>query len=959
MSLQTTFLDWKRPLLDGVTELLLEGYSGGLLDLRDTMIIVPTMNSGRRLRERLARAVGEQGGAVLPGVVTPPHGLLSGYNGGEVIAGRVETLAAWIAALRSVRSGDFPVLFPLVGVGKTPDENRLRRITSTAEKFRKLRADLGEQGLSMQALSIREDWSSESERWLELARLEQLYLDQLSRRGKIDLPVAQQRVAEQPALPENVSRVLLLAVPDPLPLALEVLDTWSQKIPVEVIVHAPPELREQFDRWGRALPAEWEEVEIDLTGVSIILADNPAAQAEQLLQLPPDFTSGSATGSSKNVDIAVDDLAVGVLNPEVIPFIEQELLDRGTAAWNPAGVLCTRHHLTRLLSSFCELLQDDSYAAFSRLVRRHSLLTMIGQKSEFSADRMLTQLDLVQNHYLPTTFSRLIECTRDYHQGGQNETKATDLLLVLELLQPLIKQAEKSLTGGLRAFLQAALSGQQLNSDRPDDRELLLVAEQLAGLLKSFDQLEESNYQLASGEQIQLLMQELRTLKVHPERPPVSVELEGWLELQWNDAPCLLLSGMNEGFVPEAVIGDLFLPDSAREQLGLKNNRSRFARDAYLLSALIASRTGDGCGVQIVVGKNSSRGDPLRPSRLLFQCAPTQLPQRVRELFGAAPRSTNASQSTGWQLHPLPRQYGDTISVTDFSRYLACPFRFYLARVLGMQRVDDRVQELTYARFGQICHRVLEQFGRSELRDSADSEEIARALLQRADALMHGIFGQELPTALIIQRETLRQRLRRAADVQAQLRQEGWRIIDVERKYRKEDSFELDGTLISGTIDRIDQHENGRYRLLDYKTGGKVLNPDKSHLGKPGDETSAYNILNLGKKPRAWVDLQLPLYHIMLSQQLQGEIEVGYFALPSAGAEAGVYPWELTEEITSSALVCARGVIADIRAGHFWPPAAKPGYDDFADLFSGSPEKQVVAVAARGLQGRADEQESK
>jgi ATP-dependent helicase/nuclease subunit B len=957
MPLQKIHLDWKRPLLDELTELLLGEYSGGLLDLRDTLIIVPTTNAGRRLRERLARAVGKQGGAVLPGMVITPHGMLSGYIGPELIAGRVETVAAWIATLRRVRSGDFPVLFPLVGVDKPAEENKLRRITSTAEKFRKLRVDLGEQGLSIQALAARDDWNSEPERWRELAGLEQLYLDQLSRRGKIDLSSAQQLVAEQPVLPECVNRVLLLAVPDPLPMALKVLDIWSQKIPVEVIIHAPQEIQERFDRWGRPLPASWEEAEIPLQRVNVRLADKPAAQAAQLLQIPPGFAPGIVTGSIEKVKLPVDDLAVGVLNPEVVPFLEQELQDAGTASWNPAGVLCVQHHLTRLLSGFCELMQDDSYTAFSRLVRRHSLLAMLEQKGGFSIDRMLTQLDQVQNYYLPATFSRLVECAGDYHQGVKNETRATDLMLVIDMLTPLLKQAGKSLTGGLRAFLQLVLSGQRLKSDRPDDRVLLLVAEQLAGLLSSFEQLQESNYQLTGGEQIQLLLQELRTLKYHPERPPVSVELEGWLELHWNDAPCLLLSGMNDGFVPEAVVGDLFLPDSAREQLGLKNNRSRFARDAYLLSAIAASRTGDDSGLQIVVGKNSSRGDPLRPSRLLFQCSPAQLPGRVRELFGAAPRSTGTTRSSSWQLHPALRQHGDTISVTDFRRYLSCPFRFYLARVLRMKSVDDRVQELTAARFGQLCHRALEQFGRSELRDSTDDQEIAYALLKRADALIHGTFGQELSTALMIQHETLRQRLRRAAKVQAQLRQDGWRIIDVEREFRNENTFELAGIRISGTIDRVDRHENGRYRLLDYKTGGRELQPDKNHLGKPDDETRGYNILNGGKKPRAWIDLQLPLYHAMLSQQLQGVIEVGYFALPSTGAEAGIYPWELTEEMTTSALECARGVIDDIRAGRFWPPAARPGYDEFADLFSGTPEKQVAAEAARWLQGRADAEE--
>ena len=64
--------------------------------------------------------------------------------------------------------------------------------------------------------------------------------------------------------------------------------------------------------------------------------------------------------------------------------------------------------------------------------------------------------------------------------------------------------------------------------------------------------------------------------------------------------------------------------------------------------------------------------------------------------------------------------------------------------------------------------------------------------------------------------------------------------------------------------------------------------------------------------------------------------DVGYFALPKAVSETGVTTWtDLDEALMASAARCAEGVVKDISAGRFWPPAEGVRYDDFALLFNG------------------------
>ena len=72
------------------------------------------------------------------------------------------------------------------------------------------------------------------------------------------------------------------------------------------------------------------------------------------------------------------------------------------------------------------------------------------------------------------------------------------------------------------------------------------------------------------------------------------MDIQGWLELAWEDAPHLLVAGVNEGQLPEAIHGDLFLPNTLRELLGLRTNADRLARDTWLMELLLATRAESG-----------------------------------------------------------------------------------------------------------------------------------------------------------------------------------------------------------------------------------------------------------------------------------------------------------------------------------------------------------------------------
>jgi ATP-dependent helicase/nuclease subunit B len=164
--------------------------------------------------------------------------------------------------------------------------------------------------------------------------------------------------------------------------------------------------------------------------------------------------------------------------------------------------------------------------------------------------------------------------------------------------------------------------------------------------------------------------------------------------------------------------------------------------------------------------------------------------------------------------------------------------------------------------------------------------------------------------------------------------------------------------VLNGRVDRLERHERtGAVRALDYKTGERGDPPEKMHLGPVRDTTPPYAQVAFGDKPRAWTDLQLPLYRHLIAQSgsYAGPISTGYFVLPRAVRDTDVMMFEgLDDERTRHAVACARGVLAELAARHFWPPAAADAEKDpFAPLFPVDPEAGFDAEAFRMFLARS------
>lgn len=967
ISFSRHFTGWETSVLTATVAFLARHWDGrGSLDLSDHLVLVPTRHAGRRLREALAVHAAHYDSAVLPPLVVTPDFLSAParlVETGPAVASPGTTQLIWTGLLLDLPLGAYRRVFPI-----DPVARQLKWANDNAAELLRVRGLLIESDLDFnEAAEILATRDMEPARWAELAEIEARAIALTEKCGLLDPGVASRRAASAGALPDGIHHLVVAAVTDLKPLARRALIRHAGTVPTTILVHAPESESFLFDACGKPLPETWltREIPIPHPRQSIHQCANPAAQADLCRDLVAPLSHPAAF------------VAIGIPDPEVAPNLEQRLADAGFGSYDPAGKPISKEGIYYLLKLTHQLIATDRYDAFSLLLRCPGYLTAalksVKTESTPSVARLLKHFDELAAETLPARLGEALASAR------KRSNKVPALTEVITWTQSWTTRFRKEeFTTVLSAYLSAIFEETRFAPHDPVEAVFSEVASAIRTLAADITAAAAAFPPPASaGDHFELLLSALSDRRVYPDRGANDIDLQGWLELLWEDAPHLILTGMNDHAVPEAIIGHAFLPDSARRTLGIQNNDDRFARDAYLFTTLIETRRLSGGRLDLLFGRQGTSGDPLRPSRLLFQCQDSALAERTLHLF----RENEIEQAPlpraiAWKLKPLPlpadHKVYQRISVTGFKQYLTCPFRYYLKFGLGMEKVEPGKNELDSRDFGNLIHDTLEVFGNDEtMRHSTEADAITEFFYEQIDRWLENRFGPRLTTPLVIQREAARQRLAHWARIEAFERAAGWEILEVETPFGKEEensalpSFQIDGMPVTGRIDRIERHPREGLRLFDFKTispmeDGRLKTVDRYHRVpvKRSEDVDSFPDWSLCQeengKAAHWIDLQIPLYCLAMAARFPGEtISAGYVTLGKTEAEVRVDLWKNLDEATiASARTCASGVIAAIRASLFWPPNEQmPAWDDFREMLSPTAE---AAVEATGLGGAVD-----
>lgn len=901
-------IGWSKPFAQAVASSLLEGRTGAPIDLGTHRVIVPSSFAARLIQEELANMA--PNGVLLPVFQTPTDFLNFGDTNAQA-ASSADALMAWIEVLQATDRSTLPHLFPNGKPGQFTFEEAKR----LAETLFELRDELGgsSQGLDFTGVAALPK-NPEASRWNDLATLESGYREVLTRRGLKDHNDLRSELARGDGKPEGVTHIWLVGLTDPQPLFITALERLQEHFAIQAIVGADPDEAANFDLWGRPLPDKWVDRRSDWKDY---------AQSVHVV--------GDAPGALKKLRMLLGDTlptdgvhAVCACDREVdAPKIAALIHSLGADAVNPLGVAHGSHGLHHALRAWSHCLgaQEPDFEALREALRIPDLVRMTtGGATPVAFTELNEQLDVADRTMLRGAVSEVCAQIASLPKPEDDFRKEADYAAMQKLpprLEALLKLREEQLAMSWQEALESTISlltvGKKLREDDPDGAFAIEVAEAILETAKEIEAAHEAGETELTHEQlIGLTLDAASTQRYRRSDAQEAVNLPGWVEAPWDPVPHMILFGLNDHLIPRVTHAHPYLPASLRTLAGLPTNEAVFASAAFTFEQLWRRRLGHGW-LDVIVPQQDADGNPLRPSRLLFQAPDESLGSRVSHLFADAP---NSDAQPYWEIAdahkfvPLAEAKGaarvlKSISATAFKTYLADPAEFWLKRALGMDEVNHGSIELDAAGFGSLAHGALEIFGNDNLDKAVtDRDEIHRLLMACLGKHVEAHFGNDPSTAIRLQIEAARGRLTAFVETQAAMAAEGWVIKAVEGDLPKDDSL---GIEIKGSFDRLDFNtRTGEWRVYDYKTFNHAKNPVGTHTatgvdGAPftaqvrkrnrkGEDTGETKLIR-------WKDLQLPVYHRSLKMGWTGIgkddiLQVGYLCLPSKVSDTGVKAWE-------------------------------------------------------------------
>lgn len=933
------FTGWDAPLLPAVVRSLVLRASGrSSLDLGEWIVALPTLQSVRRFETLL----GEQSDAaglncIAPQVVTAGELPELLYRPRKPLAIEFEQTLAWASVLRSLPRESLRPLVPT-----PPEESAMSAWLELASTLRRVSTDLAAHGKSfMDVVAIAES-GSERERWNLLAGLHARYLDELEQAGRSDLHDQRRRAAAREAI-HSPRRIALVGTSDLNESVAQVLTEVDQQI--ISFIAAPESESERFDWLGRFRTESFLDLELPMGDHHLIAADDIADQVACVEEV---ITQWAAKHPPNQV-------TVGMTDPSQLVPSEMAIRQSGFAAYRQVGWTLDQTAVGKLLQLTVELVSRPTWRSLVALARHPDVLDVLADSSH-SPDEVLTCLDQVMaNHFPVDLFEPLpAEAVDRYPDAIQLVAKVKRLLA--DLLHPengtslkRLSHCSRSLLNWLDVVFKSPLKTQESRT------KTTLAYTKARELLKRFASLSDRlDVPLTPAAAIETLCNRIGELRITLEPEPAATRVHGWLDLALDDSPAMLVIGLNHPFVPASVTSDPFLPGEMRSRLRVADNERRFARDLYAMRLMLSTRD----DIRFIVGKKSADGTPTPPSRLLAATEADDLARRIR--FLQAPRAasetvTDPVESIGTiddgvaaTVLPIPKVDVEecpvkAMSVTAFKSYLECPFRFYLRHVLKLRPIDDGSRELAANQFGDLVHGALEDFGLSDAKGESNESRVFDALQHHLHAFAKRHYGETCERSVTLQIRQAEERLRSVAAEQVKRIDEGWQIHAVEASVQPSTSrgITVDGRTmpLAGRFDRIDRHvDSGQWAILDYKTHGHK--PEKKHLRK-----------NPITGKQEWIDLQLPLYRLMIPDleihvDDPAGVQLGYFNVSDKPEETRINLAAFSEPLLAEAQALIEDCVRRIFRCDFEPTTGQVQYDDYGMILQTGVASRMLADLA-------------
>jgi ATP-dependent helicase/nuclease subunit B len=327
-----------------------------------------------------------------------------------------------------------------------------------------------------------------------------------------------------------------------------------------------------------------------------------------------------------------------------------------------------------------------------------------------------------------------------------------------------------------------------------------------------------ANLDIAPPDYVELFSAALADRVVRrPPRPGLRVRILGLLEARLTESDRVILGGLVEGTWPPESRTDAWLSRPMRKKLGLDLPERRIGLSAHDFAQLLGARD------VILTRAAKLAGTPTVPSRFIQRFAAIAGPRwqavvdRGNFYLGCARSLDHPEKVT-----PVPRPAPTppraarpaALPVTDIEHWLRDPYTIYAKRILRLMPLDEVDAAPGAAERGNVIHAAIGEF--TQRFASALPADAVRELI--ALGRTHFAEIQEFPEARALWWPRFERIARWFADWEL-ARRSG--LAAIEAEIGGEISIPLGERVfkLRGRADRIERRTDGRYVIIDYKTG--------------------------------------------------------------------------------------------------------------------------------------------
>ncbi len=341
--------------------------------------------------------------------------------------------------------------------------------------------------------------------------------------------------------------------------------------------------------------------------------------------------------------------------------------------------------------------------------------------------------------------------------------------------------------------------------------------------------------------------------------PLKGLQIMGPLETRALDFDKLVILNCNEKVFPRRSVSSSFIPAELRRGFGLPTYEYQDAVWAYYFYRMI-QRASD---VWMLVDSRAGGPRSGEESRYIKQLE-MHFGQKVERVVAASPIDVSGEGPDIVKTEEdVTTIRSHTLSATSLQNYLTCPAKFYYSFVKGIREPDDVSDSLDSGEFGTVLHSVMQTLYNTP-DGRVDDAELGRMLAgDRIRSLVQELIKEKLKTIEIsgrnlLHEESIVKSVRLMVEKDRELLKTSplgyFRILGLECKKM----IDFEGFKIKGYIDRIDSIEDGKVRVVDYKTG-KVLDDDVI-INDGNAEKVVEALWGKNDKARPKIALQLYLY---------------------------------------------------------------------------------------------------